>query len=157
VCPLIPVLPIQWYLTVQTIGFCTTFSIIKALVFKYVHSQKYCTVLNHTHTHTHTLHLVTAAKLNSCNTMCMCVCVKGGNPIKSFSLNKFSHSKSQDNLIPKFSHVINIHVVLLISFPPKKHEKSKMEQTVYPLNTFLHQNLQQFTTCSICQQHRVTK
>ena len=39
-----------------------------------------------------------------------------------------------DNLVPKSSHVMNIHVALLTHFLPKQKKKYTMQQTIHPFN-----------------------
>ena len=41
------------------------------------------------------------------------------NPLKTSQLTKFSQLSSQNNLVPKYSHMINTYIALLISFPFK--------------------------------------
>lgn len=41
------------------------------------------------------------------------------NPLKISQLTKFAHLRYQNNLVPKYSHMMNTYIALLICFPLK--------------------------------------
>lgn len=82
--------------------------------------------------------------------------------LKMSWFTKFSHLRSQTNLVPKFLHVINICVVLLVCVPLKRiwclrNKNFTMQQIFQQFNTFSDQNHEQFPIHSICYQHTVVK
>jgi len=78
---------------------------------------------------------------------------------KTTPIRAFSQLRYQNNLIPKCSHMININIALLISFPLNRISHL-VHYTIYssPCNTFFTSKSQKhFPSSSIHCKHTVTK